>query len=127
MNHAPGPPPLAFLTRRSHILPRVSHARMAAIRPLPEWWVNATRFVLFPRVRVVSRSHIARSGQRGEPETRRRAFPETEAAMLQHRPRASIRPWFCTLTVALLTLVLAPLAARADESTVRELPFRKGV
>jgi hypothetical protein len=47
--------------------------------------------------------------------------------MLQLRPRAPIVPWFRTLTVALLTLVLAPLAARADEATVRELPIRKAL
>jgi len=45
--------------------------------------------------------------------------------MLQHRPRATFHPWFRTLTVALFMLSLAPLAARADDGNVRELPFRK--
>jgi hypothetical protein len=126
MNHHLGTPPLASLARRNRFLPRVSPARVAAIRPLPEWWVNAARFVLFPKGCAVSRSPIPRPGQRGEPELNRRAFPETEAAMLQHRPRAPIAPWFRTMIVALFALAAVPAVSHADDpGSMRDMPMRR--
>ena len=72
------------------------------------------------------RTPNARPGKRGGPESLRRVFPETEATMLQHRPRASLRPWLRSLTVALCASFVLPAVALAiGDEDVRELPVER--
>src|SRR5678816_820570 len=106
MNHDFPPPPIASMPRRHSVFPRAS--------------------IAFPRSCAVLRTPNARSGKRGGPESLRRVFPETEATMLQHRPRASLRPWLRSLTVALCASFVLPAVALAiGDEDVRELPVER--
>src|SRR5262245_4712786 len=105
MNHGSLPPPVASMPRRNSTFPRAS--------------------IAFPRSSAALRTPIARLGKRGGPESLRRAFPETEATMLQHRPRAPLRPWLRSLSFALLASIVLPAAAFAVGDDVRELPVER--
>src|SRR5690349_8840832 len=105
MNHDSSPPPVASMPRRRSYFPRAS--------------------IAFPRFCAVPRTPIARSGGRGGPESLRRVFPETEATMLQHRPRASLRPWLRSLAVALCASFVLPAVARAMGDDLRDAPVER--